>query len=164
MKITVKKIDITKTECDAIVNPANSYGAMGGGVAGVIKRAGGLIIEKEAIKQAPIPIGSAVATSAGNLPQKAVIHAPTMTNPAEKTNEHNVRNATKAALLCADKNNYKKLAFPGMGTGVGRVPLDIAAKVMVSEIRTFKTENIKEVYLIAIKDDMLAAFNDAIKK
>ena len=164
MQIIVRKEDVTKILCDTIVNPANSGGYMGGGVAGVIKRAGGTVIEKEAVAQAPIPIGKAVTTEAGNLSCKAVIHAPTMTQPAEKTNEENVRAATKAALVCADKNGYESIAFPGMGTGVGRVPLDIAASVMVETIREFKAKSLKKVYLVAIHDDMITAFKGGISK
>lgn len=162
MQIIVKKEDITKIQCDAIVNPANSGGYMGGGVAGVIRRVGCGNIEKEAVQQAPIPIGKAVATTAGNLACKAVIHAPTMNRPAELTNVENVMAATLAALECADKNGYKSIAFPGMGTGVGRVPLDVAAKAMVEVIREFKSKCLKKVYLVAIHDDMINAFKGAI--
>lgn len=158
MQIIVKKEDITKLRCDAIVNPANSFGYMGGGVAGVIKRVGGAGIENEAVGQAPITIGRAVATTAGTLPCKAVIHAPTMRRPAERTNEENVRSATLAALECADNNGYESIAFPGMGTGVGRVPLDVAARTMVEEIRRFNPKNLKKVYLVAINDDMVKVF------
>lgn len=78
MEIEVLLGSLLDVKADAIVNPANSYGYMGGGVAGVIKRAGGEEIEREAIKKAPIPVGSAVITTAGRLPFKGVIHAPTM--------------------------------------------------------------------------------------
>lgn len=159
MQIIVKKEDITKTQCDAIVNPANSGGYMGGGVAGVIKRAGGANIEKEAVQQAPIPIGKAVKTTAGTLSCKAVIHAPTMNRPAERTNEENVRAATLAALECADKNRFQSIAFPGMGTGVGRVPLDIAARTMVEVIQSFHPKFLKKVYLVGINDAIINVFN-----
>ena len=68
MAIIIEKGDLTQVKCDVIVNPANSSGYMGGGVAGAIKRAGGSIIEKQAIAQAPIPVGEAVITTGGNLP------------------------------------------------------------------------------------------------
>ena len=67
MSISVQKGDLTSIICDAIVNPANSYGYMGGGVAGAIKHIGGNEIEKEAVSQAPINVGSAVATTSGKL-------------------------------------------------------------------------------------------------
>ena len=76
--IKIIQADITELKVDAIVNAANNKLVMGGGVAGAIKRKGGKIIEDEAVKKGPIKIGEAVATSAGNLPVKYVIHAATM--------------------------------------------------------------------------------------
>ena len=97
MTLVVQKGDITELKVDAIVNPANSSGYMGGGVAGVIKRIGGFEIEKEAVSKAPIPVGDAVVTTAGKLPCKYVIHAPTMKQPAMRIGVENVRLATRAA-------------------------------------------------------------------
>src|SRR3989338_5638355 len=70
--------DITELRVDAIVNAANNKLVMGGGVAGAIKKKGGRVIEEEAVKKGPIEIGDAVATSAGELAAKYVIHAATM--------------------------------------------------------------------------------------
>lgn len=162
MKIIILKEDITKVQCDAIVNPANSSGYMGGGVAGVIKKVGGEVIEEEAVNQAPIFIGKAVMTTAGKLPHKAVIHAPTMKRPSEITNRQNVKSATIAALECADKNGFSSIAFPGMGTGVGRVPLGVAAETMVSAIKSFKAKNLKIVYLAGISEDIVNAFRKEV--
>ena len=65
-------------EVDATVNVANSYLYMSGGVAGTIRKFGGSIVEKEALKHAPAPIGEAIATTTGKLRAKYVIHAPTL--------------------------------------------------------------------------------------
>ena len=62
MIIFIEKGDLTKISCDAIVNPANSSGNMGGGVAGAIRKIGKDVIEKEAVSKAPIPVGKAVVT------------------------------------------------------------------------------------------------------
>ncbi len=67
IKISILKEDITELDVGAIVNAANSYGYMGGGVAGAIKEVGGQEIELEAVSQAPILIGYAVITTAGKL-------------------------------------------------------------------------------------------------
>ena len=162
MKITVQQGDLTKLAVDAIVNPANSFGEMGGGVAGVIRRIGGEAIEEEAVKQAPIPIGQAILTTAGSLLCKKVIHAPTMVNPAQRTDAASVRKATVAALEAADQAGLSSIAFPGMGTGVGRVPLDVAALTMVQAIRSFKAKSLREVTLIGIDEAMVEAFRKAI--
>lgn len=158
MSITVQKGDITKVKCDAIVNPANSYGYMGGGVAGAIKRIGGVEIEKEAIRQAPIEIGKAVITTSGTLPCKFVIHAPTMQQPAMKIGVENVGLATRAALKLAKEHNLKTIAIPGMGTGVGRVSPEDAAKAIISITKEFETE-FEKIILIDRNDDMITAFN-----
>ena len=85
LQIEIKKGDITKVKADAIVCPANTHGWMGAGAAGAIKKAGGDDIEKEVVEKAPLELGRATATSAGKLPHQAVIHAPTMENPTEKS-------------------------------------------------------------------------------
>ncbi|MDH7517323.1 MAG: macro domain-containing protein [Candidatus Thermoplasmatota archaeon] len=149
--------DITQVRCDAIVNPANSYGYMGGGVAGTIKRVGGIQIEREAVSKAPIKVGEAVATTAGNLPCKYVIHAPTMKQPATKIGLENVKLATQAALDLAVKLNIKSIAIPGMGTGVGGVPADNAAKAIVSITKKFENK-FEKIVLIDRNDEMVESF------
>ena len=154
--------DLTELKVDAIVNPANSRGEMGGGVAGVIRRKGGIAIEKGAVSQAPIPIGQAVFTPAGSLPCRFVIHAPTMTQPAELTTAENVTKATRAALECADKMALKQIAFPGMGTGVGRVDPDEAARAMVEAARSFRPRNLQAVIFVSFGEELKRAFERAL--
>ena len=158
MPIFVEKGDITKIVCDAIVNPANSYGFMGGGVAGVIKRVGGTEIENEAVSKAPIPVGNAVLTTAGSLPCKYVIHAPTMEQPAMRINVDNVKVATKAALQYAFENNIKTLAIPGMGTGVGGVSLEDAAREMIKIGKNYG-DKFKKIIFVGYSDELANAFN-----
>jgi len=155
--------DLTELAVDAIVNPANSYGVMGGGVAGVIRKKGGSEIEKEAVAQAPIAIGKAVVTQAGALPCKLVIHAPTMTRPAEATSAEQVKKATRAALECADEQGLKQVAFPGMGTGVGRVNPDTAAQAMVEVARSFQPKSVQEVIFVAYGQKLKEAFQKALR-
>src|SRR5215475_11463344 len=101
MQVHVAKADLTLMPVDAIVNPANSLGIMGGGAAGAIKRRGGDKILQEAMSCAPIAVGAAVVTTAGKLHARAVIHAPTMEEPGLKIGVENVRRATRAALIAA---------------------------------------------------------------
>ncbi len=140
MNIKVVKGDITKVSCDVIVNPANSLMIMGGGVAAAIKAAGGEIIEKEAIKKAPVPIGDAVVTTAGRLNAKYVIHAPTMERPAMKTSYEKVRMAIEAALKAALDLNVRCIAFPGMGTGVGGLSPNKFVEAFLEAINKYKYE------------------------
>lgn len=161
MKITIRQGSILEQQADAIVNAANSKGVMGGGVAGAIRRAGGVVIEREAITQAPIPIGSAVITTGGSLPFR-IIHAPTMEHPAEETNVSAVKLATLAALELADKCDFKRIAIPGMGTGVGGVsPIDAAA-AMIAVIKAFPAKSLQEVILVDISGEMVDAWRKAL--
>ncbi|MEM3399617.1 MAG: macro domain-containing protein [Candidatus Micrarchaeia archaeon] len=163
--LETRKVSITDCEADAIVNPANSYGYMGGGVALAIKRAGGDEIEEEAVRKSPIPIGKAVLTTGGKL-KALVIHAPTMEKPGRTTAEK-VRMATMAALLCAKENGLRKIAFPGMGTGVGGVPYEDAASAMLEAITEFERQNpgiAMTITLIDIDAEMVSAFKKAMRR
>jgi O-acetyl-ADP-ribose deacetylase (regulator of RNase III) len=148
--------DITKQKTEAIVNPANSLGIMGGGVALAIKNAGGSIIEQEAKKQAPIKIGKAVLTSGGKLNARYVIHAPTMKKPSGKCNIKNIKLATKAALDCCIKN-VKSVAFPGMGTGIGGISYRKAIDAMLEVMSKYDLE----ISIVAHKQEAYAIFKTA---
>jgi O-acetyl-ADP-ribose deacetylase (regulator of RNase III) len=163
MVIHVAHGDLTQLTVDAIVNPANSLGLMRGGLAAAIRAAGGQAIEDEAKASAPIAVGAAVITTAGELFAKAVIHAPTMEEPGMKIGVENVRRATRAALLAASRSSHATVAFPGLGTGVGGVPYDEAARAMVDELRAHKQPLPSTIYLIATNDDLLFAFEDALR-
>jgi O-acetyl-ADP-ribose deacetylase len=163
MVIHVAVGDLTKLTVDAIVNPANSLGEMLSGVAAAIKEAGGQAIEDEAKASAPIAVGAAVVTTAGSLFAKAVIHAPTMEEPGMKIGVESVRRATRAALLAAARFNHTVIAFPAIGTGVGGVPFDEAARAMVDELRAHRQPLPQTVYLIAPKQDFVPHFEEALR-
>ncbi len=139
-EIRIARGDITQSDADAIVNAANNELEMGGGVAGAIKRKGGEIIEKEAIKLGPIKIGDAVYTSAGKLKAKYVIHAATM-GMDFRTDEIKIRNSCKNSLAVAEKLKIKSIAFPALGCGVGGFPLLASAKIMAQEVFRHLKEN-----------------------
>ena len=134
-RIIIVNADITKLKVDAIVNPANSMMMMGGGVAGAIKRAGGQEIEYEAIMHAPVPVGEAIHTSAGRLPAKYVIHAPTMEQPAMRINLDKAAQATIAALSKALELGVRSIALPAMGAGVGGLDPEDVFRVMAEIVR-----------------------------
>ncbi|MFQ5864572.1 MAG: macro domain-containing protein [bacterium] len=157
--------DLTKMEVDAIVNPANSEGEMGGGVAGAIRKAGGKIIEEEAMEQAPIPIGEAVVTTSGKLKCEYVIHAPTMEVPVQRTSVDKIFKAVQAALWTAVEYEFETLAIPGMGTGTGRIPVEEAAQAMMDAIREAKSlsRRLKKIILVDQNDEMVQAWENAWK-
>jgi O-acetyl-ADP-ribose deacetylase len=132
--VEVLEADITKLEVDAIANAANTRLAHGGGVAGAIVRAGGRAIQEESDRKAPIPLGAAVATGAGELPSRWVIHAATM-ELGGPTSADIIRRATAATLWKAEELNARSLALVAFGTGVGRFPVQDAADIEVEEVR-----------------------------
>jgi O-acetyl-ADP-ribose deacetylase len=133
-EIEVLQADITKLEVDAIANAANTQLQHGGGVAGAISRAGGPVVQDESDRVAPIGLGEAVETSAGEMPSRWVIHAATM-ELGGPTSAEVIRDATAATLAKADELGARSLALVAFGTGVGGFPLDEAARIEVEEVR-----------------------------
>src|SRR6185295_9315569 len=117
MQIHLAKSDITAMPVDAVVNPANSLGIMGGGVSAALSRKGGPTIQKEAMSLAPIAVGAAVVTNAGQLWAKHVIHAPTMEQPGTNVGGANVHRATPAGLLAAARPRPWSPAAPWSARG-----------------------------------------------
>jgi len=158
MPIIVKIGEITKINCDAIVNPANSFGYLGSGVAGAIKCVGGMEIEKEAVNRAPIVVGKAFSTTAGSLPCKYVIHAPTMKRPAMRIGMENINLATQAALRLAKEVGLSSVAIPGMGTGVGAVSYQKAAETFVKIAKKFE-DSFETIFLVDRNKEVVDSFN-----
>ncbi len=156
--ITVVRGSILEAEAQVIVNAANSLGFMGGGVAGVIKRAAGVGVEEEARRQAPIPVGKAVLTSGGRTKFTGIIHAPTMEQPAMRIPPENVALATRAALTLADEKGLTSVALPGMGTGVGGVAPADAADRMIREIKSVQPKTLRTVILVDVDPAMVEAW------
>lgn len=157
-RVEVLQGDITELEVDAVVNAANSLGEMGGGVAGALRRKGGIEVEREAMERAPIPVGTAVVTTAGKLPCKKVIHAPTMERPAMATIPEKVRLAARAALETAEREGLASVAIPGLGTGVGRVSAEDSARAILEEVCAFRGRRLRRVILVDVDREMVEAF------
>lgn len=163
MQVHVAQADITTLPVDAIVNPANSKGIMAGGVAAAIRKLGGDEIQTEAMARAPIAVGAALITGAGALPSKHVIHVPTMEEPGSIIGVENVRRAARAALIAAHAQKLQVIAMPGIGTGVGGVPVEEAARAIVEELRAHKKPFPETIYLVDLAQDMVAAFEDSLR-
>ena len=163
MQIHIAKADITEMAVDAIVNPGNSLGIMGGGVAGALSRKGGPSIQREAMSLAPIAVGAAVVTTAGKLWAKYVIHAPTMEEPGTKVGVENARRAARAALIAAALRGFDVIAIPGLGTGLGGLDPAEAARAMVDELRAHRQPKPTTVYLVDINDEILACLEGALR-
>lgn len=158
MGMRILRGDITEIEADALVNPANTALRMGGGVAGALRRKGGREIEEEAVAQGPIEIGQAVATTAGRLRAKWVIHAPTMALDF-RTDLEKVALATRAALRKAQELGARSVALPAMGTGVGGLDPREVARVMLRAIE--EEAGPLEVILVLYDKKTYEAFREA---
>lgn len=164
--VVIERGDISDAQVDAVINAANSTLAMGAGVAGALKRKGGVIIEEEAMSQGPIEVGEAVLTTGGNLICTHVIHAAVM-GPDLKTDPDIIARTTKSVLVLADKQRLSSLALPALGTGVGHVPPADSAEAMlntvVAHLKPGKS-TLKRVVFVLYLDEAYKAFTATLKR
>jgi O-acetyl-ADP-ribose deacetylase len=159
--------DITEQAVDAIVNAANSSLLGGSGVDGAIHRAGGPAILTECRRiradQHPdgLPTGQAVATTAGDLPARWVIHTVGPVYAAEDDPAALLASAHTESLRVADELGARTVAFPAISTGVYGYPLEEAAPVAVAAVRNAETR-VELVRFVLFGDDALRAFADAL--
>jgi O-acetyl-ADP-ribose deacetylase len=163
MELEVIDGDITALDVDAIANAANNALWMGAGVAGAIKRAGGEEIEREAVAKGPIEVGDAVATGAGRLKARHVVHGAVMGQDL-RTNADLVRRTTRRCLEVADELAARSLALPAFGTGVGRFPLADCAEIMVSEATAFEPQSLDRVVFAVFGSEARQAFETALER
>jgi O-acetyl-ADP-ribose deacetylase (regulator of RNase III) len=155
--------DITALEVDAIANAANNHLWMGSGVAGAIKRAGGEEIEREAVALGPIEVGDAVATGAGRLAARWVVHGAVMGQDL-RTSGDLVRRTTESCLRVADELGAESLALPAFGTGVGGFPLDECARIMVDAVRGYEPSSLRRVVFSVYGSGPKEAFERALSQ
>ncbi len=161
LELDVVEGDITALDVDAIANAANDHLWMGAGVAGAIKRAGGDEIEREAVAKGPIPVGTAVATTAGRLTARHVIHGAVMGQDLQ-TSAELIEQTTRACLEVADGLGCESLALPAFGTGVGGFPLDECARIMVAAARGYLPVTLKRVVFAVFAAEAATAFAHAL--
>jgi O-acetyl-ADP-ribose deacetylase (regulator of RNase III) len=161
MRLEVVEGNIAGLQVDAIANAANNALWMGAGVAGAIKLAGGEEIEREAVALGPIEVGSAVATGAGRLTAKHVIHGAVMGEDL-RTNGELVRITTQSCLELADELGCGSLALPAFGTGVGGFPLEECARIMVGAARAYQPSSLERVVFAVFGDEARRAFEAAL--
>jgi O-acetyl-ADP-ribose deacetylase (regulator of RNase III) len=179
MKISVRRGDITEqSDVDAIVNAANTDLVLGAGVAGAIRRKGGEMVGEEARLLAPIRLGEAVATTAGHLPNRFVIHAAAMgyrredevipKRPGSLTNADIIFKATQACLRVAHELKLKSVAFPALGTGVAGFPIGECAKEMLAAVwdfgRVHPSCTVQEVVFVLFDGDSFEVFREALRQ
>lgn len=161
--ITFVQGDITRESVDAIVNAANSSLLGGGGVDGAIHRRGGPAILAECRRLRAghlgkgLPTGRAVATTAGDLDARWVIHT---VGPVHSTTEDRsglLASCHRESLRVADELGARTVAFPAISTGVYRWPPDDAARIAVETVRTTRT-SVTEVRFVLFDARVYEAF------
>ena len=161
VSLETQRGDISQAKVDAVVNAANNHLWMGAGVAGALKRAGGLEIEREAVAKGPVEIGEAVVTSGGALPAEYVIHAAVMGQDLQ-TDQSKIRKATRNSLIRARELGIASIAFPALGTGVGGFPPGQAAEAMIDECVAFisggTATSLQNILFVLFSEDVLAVF------
>jgi O-acetyl-ADP-ribose deacetylase (regulator of RNase III) len=167
MGITILKGDITRQAVDAIVNAANSSLLGGGGVDGAIHRAGGPAILEEcrALRASRyaggLPTGRAVATTAGRLDARWVIHTvgPVYTEAEDRSAL--LASCYRESLRVAGELGAASVAFPAVSAGVYGWPADSAAQIAVDAVRAAATE-VDDLRFVLFNDEVYAAFERAM--
>jgi O-acetyl-ADP-ribose deacetylase len=135
-RIVLVEGDLTEQRVDAIVNAANSALVLGAGVAGAIRARGGPEIQAECDALGPIEVGDAVATGAGELPARFVIHAAGMP-PGGRATDESVRASVRRSLEVAVERGCRTVALPAVGAGIGGLSVQRCAEVSLEEARAF---------------------------
>ncbi|MEU6506135.1 O-acetyl-ADP-ribose deacetylase [Streptomyces sp. NPDC046942] len=161
--ITLVQGDITRQSADAIVNAANSSLLGGGGVDGAIHRSGGpaILAECRALRASRygkgLPTGQAVATTAGDLDARWVIHTVGPVYQASGSDPALLASCYRESLRVADELGARTVAFPAISTGVYRWPMDDAARIAVETVRSTPTA-VEEVRFVLFDERAYEAF------
>ena len=158
--LEVVQADVTTLDVDAITNAANTQLLHGGGVAAAIERAAGERLTEESRTKAPIGLGEAVETTAGEMPARWVIHAATM-ELGGPTSAEIIENATRSALRVAERLGCRSLALVAFGTGVGGFPLDEAASLMTAAAREHDGD-LERIVFAVHGEEAERAFREAV--
>ncbi|WP_269855625.1 O-acetyl-ADP-ribose deacetylase [Streptomyces sp. RPT161] len=165
--ITFAKGDITTQHVDAIVNAANSSLLGGGGVDGAIHRGGGpqILAACRALRASRygkgLPTGQAVATTAGRLPARWVIHTVGPVWSASEDRSAALASCYRESLRAADELGARTVAFPAISTGIYGWPMDDGARIAVRTVRETET-SVDEVRFVLFDDTAYRAFTEAI--
>ena len=160
--LEVVQADITQLDVDAITNAANTQLMHGGGVAGAIQRAAGAGARARVAERAPIGLGEAVETTAGE-------HARALGHPrgddgarTGPTSAEIIERATRSTLQVAERLGCESLALVAFGTGVGGFPLDEAARIMVG-VAASTMAALERIIFAVHGDEAERAFREAVE-
>jgi O-acetyl-ADP-ribose deacetylase (regulator of RNase III) len=169
MEITLVQGDITEQRVDAVVNAANSSLMGGGGVDGAIHRRGGpdILAECRRLRASRygrgLPTGQAVATTAGRLPARWVIHTVGPVYSASEDRSELLASCYRESLRIADELEVTSVAFPAISTGIYGWPLDDGARIAAETVRG-SSANVADVRFVLFDAKAYAAFEAALRE
>jgi O-acetyl-ADP-ribose deacetylase len=161
--------DITEADVDVVVNAANPGLLGGGGVDGAIHGAGGPAIleecrdRKRTLPGGRLPRGQAVATTAGRLPARWVVHTAGPIWSASEDRSAVLRSCYRESLRVADGLGARTVAFPAISAGIYGWPIDDAARQAVAGVRAAEPQHVTEVRFVLFDDVALDAFETALR-
>ncbi|WP_414166559.1 O-acetyl-ADP-ribose deacetylase [Streptoverticillium reticulum] len=161
--ITLVQGDITEQHVDVIVNAANSSLLGGGGVDGAIHRKGGpdILAACRELRAAQygkgLPTGRAVATTAGRLPARWVIHTVGPVWSASEDRSELLASCHRESLRVADELGAKTVAIPAISTGIYGWPMEDAARIAVEAVQQAETR-VEEVRFVLFDERAYEAF------
>ena len=159
-ELEVMAADVTQLEVDAIANAANTSCATAAGWPGRSRGPAGRRCSASRMRRAPIGLGEAVETTAGDMPARWVIHAATM-ELGGPTSAEIIEQATRSTLAKAEELGARSLALVAFGTGVGGFPIDEAARIMVGAAREHSGD-LERIVFAVHGDEAERAFRDAL--
>lgn len=165
--ITLLQGDITRQSADAIVNAANSSLLGGGGVDGAIHRRGGPAILEDCRRLRAsrygkgLATGQAVATTAGDLDARWVIHTVGPRFSPQEDRSALLASCYREALRVADELGARTVAFPAVSAGIYGWPLEDAARIAVETVRAAATE-VEEVRFVLFDERAYGAFAEQL--
>jgi O-acetyl-ADP-ribose deacetylase (regulator of RNase III) len=168
MRLRAVRGDIAQADVDVIVNAANPGLLGGGGVDGAIHRAGGpeILAECRALRaglpEGRLPRGAAVATTAGRLPARWVVHTAGPIWSASRDHSAVLRSCYTESLRLADELGARTVAFPAISAGIYGWPVSDAAVQAVAGVRVVETQHVVEVRFVLFDEEALAAFEAAL--
>ncbi len=166
-RIEIIKDDITEVKVDAIVNAANNSLLGGGGVDGAIHRAAGPALLEECQTLDGCPTGQAKITGGYQLPADYVIHTVGPVWYGGNNNEEKLlASCYYNSLLLATRHKCKTVAFPAISTGVYHFPLEEAAKIAISEVINFLSNDdlIEKIIFVCYSDQAVRIYRKILKK
>ncbi len=167
VEIRLVQGDITEQAVDAVVNAANSSLLGGGGVDGAIHRRGGpgILAACRDLRASHygkgLPTGAAVATTAGRLPARWVIHTVGPVWSRDEDRSALLASCYRESLRVADELGARTVAFPAISTGIYGWPMDDGARIAVDTVRSVRT-TVEEVRFVLFDAAAHAAFTSAV--